>query len=212
LAVENGVTEQATVTIGPAAAPAVSSAVASDSTVTSPPGPTLDLDRSHSSTDATGTTNTLRLSAPDDRPIDPSSGNNHLVGGSGLGLLFAGTGTDGASGGANSDYLSASSGNDTLSGGAGANFMQAGSGPGSTMFDLQMADAAKDIISGFRLGQDHLHVTNPTGVALAGPGVAALIGGATSDAAGNAVLHLSEHHDVTLSGIGVAKLGSGMFG
>lgn len=226
LAVENGVTERATVTIGPAAAPALALAVtpdlapapAKDASVIHPPvagsAPvsTPGLDQSPSSADAIGTTDSLQLSAPGDRPINPSGGSNHPIGGSGLNLLFASPGSDATSEGANGDYLYASPGNDTLSGGAGANFMQAGSDPGSTMFDLHMADAAKGIISGFRLGQDHLHVTEPTGAALAGSGVAALIGGATSDAGDKAVLHLSEHHDVTLSGIGIAKLGGGMFG
>jgi hypothetical protein len=224
LAVENGVAERTTVTIGPAATPAVASAAASDpapvkdtSLIHSPVvapllAATLNQDPSHLSSGVAGTADTLQLNAPDDQPINIGSGNNHLIGGSEFSLLFAGSGSDALSGSTNSDYLSASSGNDTLSGGAGTNFMQAGSGPGTTTFDLHMADAAKDIISGFRLGQDHLHVTDPTGAALAGSGIAALIGGATSDAGGSAVFHLSGQHDVTLSGIGVAKLGSGMFG
>jgi hypothetical protein len=226
LAVQNGVTERATVTVGPAAEPAVTSAAASDPASGPANGaslihlpistpllaPTLKQDPAHLSGGVGGTTDTLQLSAVDDRPIDIGAGNNHLIGGSEFGLLFAGSASDALSGSTNSDYLSASSGNDTLSGGAGTNFMQAGSGPGSTTFDLHLADAAQDIISGFRQGRDHLHVTDPTGAALTGSGIAALIGGATSDAGGNAVLHLSEHHDVTLSGIGTAKLGGGMFG
>jgi hypothetical protein len=198
LAVENGVTERATVTI-PAAAPVVASAAASNPTP------------SHLSSSTARIADTLQLSA-DDQPVDIGSGNNHLVGGSELGLLFAGSASDALSGSTNSDYLSASSGSDTLSGGAGANFLQAGSGLGSTMFDLYKADAGKDIISGVQLGQGHPHITDPTGTALAGSGVTALVGGATGDAAGNAVLHLSEHHDATLSGIGMTKLGSGIFG
>jgi hypothetical protein len=183
----------------PAAAPVVASAAASNPTP------------SHLSSSTARIADTLQLSA-DDQPVDIGSGNNHLVGGSELGLLFAGSASDALSGSTNSDYLSASSGSDTLSGGAGANFLQAGSGLGSTMFDLYKADAGKDIISGVQLGQGHPHITDPTGTALAGSGVTALVGGATGDAAGNAVLHLSEHHDATLSGIGMTKLGSGIFG
>jgi hypothetical protein len=149
------------------------------------------------------------LDDPDDRPVGIGSDNSHLLGGSDFGLLFAGSASDALSGSTNSDFLSASSGDDTLLGGAGANFMQAGSGPGSTMFDLYKADAGKEIISGVRLDHEYAHVTEPTGAALAGSGLAAAIGGAASNAGGNAII--SEHHDVTLSGIG-AKLGSGVFG
>jgi Ca2+-binding RTX toxin-like protein len=196
LAVENGVTERATVTI-PAAAPVVASAVASNPTP------------SHLAGSAARAAHTLQLSA-DDRPVDIGSGNNHLVGGSELGLLSAGSAGDALSGSMNGDYLSASSGNDTLSGGAGANFMQAGSGLGSTMFDLHQADAGKDIMSGVRLGHDYPPVTDLTGAALAGSGVTAPIGGASGDARGSAMV--SEHHDVTLSVVGMTKLGSGIFG
>jgi hypothetical protein len=38
-----------------------------------------------------------------------------------------------------------------------------------------------------------------------------LLTGATHDSAGDAVLHLSANHEVTLQGIGVASLGVGLF-
>jgi hypothetical protein len=40
----------------------------------------------------------------------------------------------------------------------------------------------------------------------------ALIGGATTDAAGDVVLHLSGNHEVTLQGIGLPALRAGLLG
>jgi hypothetical protein len=86
--------------------------------------------------------------------------------------------------------------------GAGSNVTQVGGGGSSTMFDFGMVDATKDVLPGFRLGPDHLHTSNGTGAVRPDYGVAGLISGAMSDNGGNAALHLSAQHDVTVSGIG----------
>ncbi len=84
-------------------------------------------------------------------------------------------------------------------------------GAGAVTFGLHQADVMQDLLSGFRVGQDHLHVTDPTGVVLSGAADLGLLAGATSDTHGNAVLHLSATHDVTLSGVAVSNLSAGLF-
>ncbi|MBN9563184.1 MAG: right-handed parallel beta-helix repeat-containing protein [Alphaproteobacteria bacterium] len=82
---------------------------------------------------------------------------------------------------------------------------------GAATFNLRQDDVMQDLLSGVRIGQDHLHITNAAGVVLSAAATQALIAGATSDAQGNAVLHLSPTHDVTLSGVAVAKVSAGLF-
>ncbi len=84
-------------------------------------------------------------------------------------------------------------------------------GSDATTFNLHQADVAQDLLSGLRIGQDHLHVTDAAGVVLSSAAASGLIAGATSDSQGNAVLHLSATHDVTLSGVAVASLSAGLF-
>lgn len=78
-------------------------------------------------------------------------------------------------------------------------------------FDLRQSDVVQDLLSGLRIGQDHLHVTDAAGVVLSSAANQALVAGATSDGHGNAVLHLSANHDVTLSGVAVSNLSAGLF-
>jgi hypothetical protein len=84
-------------------------------------------------------------------------------------------------------------------------------GAGAVTFNLHQADVAQDLLSGLRLGQDRLHVTDATGVVLSSTADSGLIAGATSDTHGNAVLHLSATHDVTLAGVGVSNLSASLF-
>jgi hypothetical protein len=152
------------------------------------------------------TTATTLTASNDDTLIYAGSGNDTLVGGSGINILFAGSGNDSLTGGANNDYLFAGSGADTLYGGAGSNYLQAGSG--ADIFRLALQDAASDIIAGFKPGVDHLQLLGGAGT----PAFeASLIAGATSNA-GSAVLHLSAGHSVELQGIGLAQLNTSMFG
>ena len=129
-----------------------------------------------------------------------------IQGGSGINILFAGSGSDILVGGPGQDYLFGGIGSDTFEAGAGTNFMQAGSG--ADLLVLNPTDVASDLIAGFKLGVDHLEVYG----APPGSGASqAYLAGATSDASGDAVLHLSAGHNVTLQGITVAQLGSFLF-
>jgi hypothetical protein len=84
-------------------------------------------------------------------------------------------------------------------------------GTDAATFNLHQADVMQDLLSGLRIGQDHLHVTDAAGVVLSAAATQALIAGATSDTQGNAVLHLSAAHDVTLSGVAVSGVSAGLF-
>jgi Ca2+-binding RTX toxin-like protein len=138
------------------------------------------------------------------------AGNVTLQGGSGINVLFAGSGTDTLMGGANNDYLFAGSGTDLLAAGAGRNYMQAGSGADTFLLDARQA--ASDTIAGFTPDIDKLSVLNAAGNAASASEVAGYISGATADASGNAVLHLSSGHAVTLQGIAKAQLSAAWFG
>ena len=129
-----------------------------------------------------------------------------LKSGGGVGILFAGSGATSLVGSSGQDYLFGGAGATTFQGGAGVNFMQAGSG--AALFMLSPGDAAQDTITAFKPGADHLQVA---GAAPGSAALASLIGGATMDASGNAVLHLGASHTVTLQAIGVAQLSSKLF-
>jgi Ca2+-binding RTX toxin-like protein len=156
---------------------------------------------------STDTTATVLQGSNNDQLIEAGSGNDTIYGGSGINILFAGSGNDVLYGGSNNDYLFAGSGADTLSGGAGNNFMQAGTG--ADMFDLSTSDVAVDIIADFKLGTDHLVVAGD------GPSsafVGSLLKTVVQDSSGNAVLHLSSSHSVTLLGIGESQVTTSIFG
>jgi Ca2+-binding RTX toxin-like protein len=156
---------------------------------------------------STDTSATTLTGTNDDQLIEAGSGNDTIYGGSGINILFAGSGNDVLIGGANADYLFAGSGADTLSAGAGNNFMQAGSG--ADIFDLSATDIATDIIADFKLGVDHLVIAgNGPSSAFVGN----LLQTMTQDGSGNAVLHLSASHTVTLQGIGETSVTTSIFG
>jgi Ca2+-binding RTX toxin-like protein len=156
---------------------------------------------------STDTSATTLTGTNDDQLIEAASGNDTIYGGSGINILFAGSGNDVLFGGANNDYLFAGSGADTLSAGAGNNFMQAGSEP--DIFELSPTDIATDIIADFKLGVDHLVIA---GNGPASAFVGNLLQTMTQDSSGNAVLHLSASHSVTLQGIGEASVTTSIFG
>ena len=155
---------------------------------------------------STDTTATTLQAANNDALIHAGSGNDTINGGSGINLLFAGSGNDVLNGAANNDYLFGGSGTDVFAAGAGHNFMQAGTGVDTFM--LSASDTASDLIAGFKLGVDHLQIA---GAGPASPFVAQLLQSMTQDAAGDAVLHLSGGHDVTLQGIGMTEVTMGLF-
>ena len=155
-------------------------------------------------------TTTIQGGNSDQLIFEQGSGNVTIVGGSGINVLFAGTGNDTLQGGSGADFLYAGTGTDVLSGGAGSNYMEAGIG--ADTFLLNVLDTAQDIIADFKVGIDHLHVIGAAGTPDTAAQILALIKGATQDAAGDAVLHLSGNHEVTLHGIGVPSLSAGLFG
>jgi hypothetical protein len=71
--------------------------------------------------------------------------------------------------------------------------------------------AATDTVADFRPGTDHLAIVDASGQPLATADIQALIAGATADAAGNAVLHLSPTHSITLAGITAGQLSADLF-
>ena len=127
-----------------------------------------------------------------------------LQGGSGIDLLFGGSGATTLIGGASSDQLFAGTGATTFEAGPGNNFMQAGAGAG--LFMLAPTDIATDMIAGFKLGTDHITVTGETPASLA-----AIIASATADSSGNAVLHISTNHTATLLGIQTNQINTSLF-
>ena len=129
-----------------------------------------------------------------------------IIGGSGINILFGGSGTTTLIGGPGSDYLFGGAGTTTFEGGSGNNFMEAGSG--AAIFDLSPTDIGHDIIAGFNPLIDRLQIT---GVTPGSGALTTLLGAVTQDAAGNAVLHLSATHDVTIQGIAPAALVGSLF-
>ena len=150
---------------------------------------------------------TVQGSNNDQLIFEEGSGNVTIVGGSGINVLFAGSGNDTLRGGAGADFLYGGTGTDVLSGGAGRNYMEAGNG--ATTFLINLLDAAQDIIADFKVGIDHLHIVGATGTPDTATQLLALLTGITKDSAGDAVLHLSANHEVTLQG--VASLAVGLF-
>ena len=125
-----------------------------------------------------------------------------ITGGSGIDLLFGGNSSAATLiGGAGNDDLFGAVGTTVFQAGSGNDFMQTGGGAGT--FNLATTDIGSDIIAGFRIRTDHLHVTGTT--------ASKLLTGATVDGSGSAVLHLSSSHSVTLQGIAKTQLVSSMF-
>ncbi len=154
--------------------------------------------------DATATT--LSTSGVNALVYESGAGNVTIQGGATINVLFAGAGSDVLLGGAGADSLFGGVGGVTLSGGAGTNVMEAGSG--AATFLLRATDVASDTIIGLRPGTDALLVYEADGALLDASEAAALAASATTDPAGDAVVALSPSHAVTLTGIGLAQLGT----
>ena len=152
----------------------------------------------------------LQGSNADQLIYETGSGNVTITGGTGINLLFAGSGNDTLLGGPNRDYLFGGSGTDILSAGAGNNYLEPGTGAAKLL--LAAADSASDLIANFKVGIDHLVVTDLAGHPATAPEISAIIAGATTNASGAAVLHLSATHDVTLQNIVAGQLTSSLFG
>ena len=72
--------------------------------------------------------------------------------------------------------------------------------------------AGQDLIADFKIGIDHLAITDLAGNPATTADIGTMVAGATANTSGAAVLHLSAVHDVTLQGISVSQLSTTMFG
>jgi Ca2+-binding RTX toxin-like protein len=166
-------------------------------------GHLLTQDNIHISQDTTATTIT---GTNNDQLLYAGSGNDTLIGGSGINLLFAGSGNDVLQGGANNDFLFGGSGTARLYAAGGTNFLRGGTGADTFVFHA--VDQATDTVQNFKASTDHLEIQ----LAIADNRAASdVIAAATTDAAGDAVLHLGAGHDVILSGVTVQHLSAGWF-
>ena len=133
-----------------------------------------------------------------------ASGNNILQAGSGDSILIGGSGNDQLKGGAGNDFLFAGTGTQSLYGGGGNNTLEGhlNGGSGVNSFLFKVSDIAQDTLLNFKPGVDMLDISG------AAPGVtlASLLATVTSNAAGDALLHLSPQHEVILTGIHPAQL------
>ncbi len=143
--------------------------------------------------------------------VEMGNANVTLAGGNGGANILAvfGTGNDVLQGGSQGNFIFGGPGADTIIGGGGANYMKAGTGP--TTFILNSAVQATDTIDGFNLSNDHIDIVGSSGQALEPEQISAIIAGATTDAAGNAVLSLGSGHVVTLDGIALSQLSPSLF-
>jgi hypothetical protein len=135
------------------------------------------------------------------------SGDNVLNAGNGDSILIGGPGNDALSGGGGRhNFLFAGTGVQTLYAGPGTNYLEGGSVWSAKAdvdtFVFKVSDAAHDTVAHFRPSSDALQI----GAGSSGITAASLVSGATTDAAGNAVLHLSANHDTILQGIKVDQI------
>lgn len=133
------------------------------------------------------------------------SGNNVLTSGNGASILIGGLGSDTLRGGLGDDFLFGAGGTTRLEGGAGSNYLKGGMGHDT--FAFQTAIAAHDTVVAFKPGFDTLEIS-AGGTSMTAQDV---ISHATANAAGDAVLHLSANHDVTLQNVHVEGLDSQWF-
>jgi Ca2+-binding RTX toxin-like protein len=135
------------------------------------------------------------------------SGNNVLNAGSGDSILIGGPGNDTLNGGGGANnYLFAGTGTQTLYAGPGTNYLESGqvwsASAGADTFVFKAADAATDTVVDFRPSFDTLQISAGS----SGLTAASLLAGATTDALGDAVLHLSASHEVILQDVAVNQI------
>ena len=133
------------------------------------------------------------------------SGHNVLQAGSGLSVLMGGSGTDTLLGGAGGGFLFAGTGTERLVAGSGTSVLLGNTGPDTFVFNT--SNTAHDQVVGFKPGIDSIEVAAGS----SGLTANSLIASATADANGNAVLHLSSQHDVTLAGIHLNQIAASWF-
>ncbi len=147
---------------------------------------------------------TLTAAANSPAMLWGGSGNVTLVGGNSGNFLYAHGSADLLKGGTGADFLFTGSGADTLQGGGGTDFMKLGSGSDTLVFTA--GTASTTTVQGFDTTRDR--------IVLQGSAVTAgsLVAAATTDAQGNAVLHLGAGQTsaaaitVTLTGVSTSQL------
>jgi len=167
-----------------------------------PDGDTLDFNQiriTHGADDQTVTGN------DGNELIHGAGGNDQITGAGGIDILFGDTGNDTLSGGSGNDYLYGGAGDDTLNGGSGNDYLKGNGGNDRFVFDESAG--GHDKISEFgKHGADTIDISSSLASS-----AAQVIGSATADPAGNAVLHLGNGVDITLLGIHTADLKADMF-
>ena len=148
----------------------------------------------------------LHGTAPDQLIEETGTSPTTITAGPGIEILFAGSGPTTLIGGGGDDEMFGGSGKTTFIPGNGNDFMQVGSGLAS--FDFSSTDIGHDIISGLRLGTDHITIAGAAAGSLA---LGSILAGTTQDAAGNAVIRLSLNHDITLTGITADHVSAALF-
>jgi hypothetical protein len=155
---------------------------------------------------------TIQFSNPDALIADIGHGGDTLMGNpNGISILSdlstAGGSTLKGEGGAYTYmYDNSTTGNDKFEPSSGINYMAAGL-EGSDNFTLYSSTSANDTISGFVIGRDYIYLAD---LARTQATYQNLISGATSTN-GNATLHLSSNHMVTLLGINKNQLTTSIF-
>jgi hypothetical protein len=133
-------------------------------------------------------------------------GNDTVVGGSGIGLLFGMDGNDTVRAGSGNSYLYGGDGNDRLEDGAGSNYLKGG--VGADVFSFTTANGGHDVVDDFAKGSDRIEIKsnlNGSGITTAAQVVAA----ATASADG-AVLHFGSH-DILLQGVMLPQVTTDIF-
>lgn len=156
------------------------------------------------STDAAGTTNTIKGSNAD-QLLEAGAGNDTVIGGTGINLEFGGSGNDVLLGGGNNDYLFAGTGSDILEAGGGTNYLDSNTG-GPNTFVFDTTDTASNTVADFRVGTDKLFVEDASGNVLSPSALQAILNGATTDGSGDTVLKLSPTNTVTLQSVALSDL------
>lgn len=140
--------------------------------------------------------------------IHGSLGDDTVTGGKGIDILFGAEGDDILKGGAGDDFLYGGTGNDRLSGGPGDDYLKGNSGDDTFVFDSEAG--GRNRIGDFNEhGADILEIAadlNGNGLRTA----AQVIGTATHDADGNAVLHLGSGIEIILLGLSASELKADM--
>ena len=137
--------------------------------------------------------------------IHGSMGNDTIGGDKGIDILFGAEGDDTLDGGPGDDFLYGGTGNDRLSGSIGNDYLKGNAGNDTFVFGPDAG--GRDTIGDFHRGTDLLEIkTDLTGLKTASQ----VLGTATADQDGNAVLHLGGGVDIVLLGIHTSDLKADM--